>query len=97
VDRFAIRALLQRIAAEQAQQEMGMGGDILNQPREGLSSQNLADASTEAFDAADPMAVLDATLRSPDRAVADQSQLLSGASSGVDIAQLLRLLQAQGR
>ena len=97
MDRFAIRALLQRLAAEQAQQEMGLGGDMSSLPREGLSSQNLADASMESFGAEDPMAALDATLQSPDRAMADQSQLMTGASSGVDIARLLQMLQARGR
>lgn len=94
MDKFAIRALLQRIAAEQAQQEMGLGGDIFGsgQPREGLSSQNVADASMEAFSAEDPMAALDSTLRSPDRAMADQSQLMTGAGAGMDIQRLLQLL-----
>lgn len=101
MDKFAIRALLQRIAAEQAQRELGAGEISMpagGQVREGLTSQNIGDASMEAFNAEDPRAVLESVLLNPSLAQGDQADLTGLINSGMGVdAALAHIMRMNGQ
>jgi len=99
MDMHAIRALLQRIAAEQSAQEMGLdigqsGSGPGSQILPGMGGQ-LANSSESIMDSQDPQGELELLLQHPNAAMDDQRLLTEGANSGMDIQSLMRMLKGR--